>query len=71
VWDCGPGGFWVRTTPAEPLLPEQITPEAEATLVPTSGGDLWKAFAELLPSKAELTEAAELIGRASPGGEAL
>jgi len=70
VWDCGPGGFWVRTTPAEPLLPERITPDAEATFVPTSGGDLWKAFAELLPSKAELTEAAELIGRTAGRGEA-
>ena len=69
VWDCGPGGFWVRTTPAEPLLPEDITPEAEATFVPTSGGDLWKAFAALLPSKAELTEAAETIAR-STGDEA-
>lgn len=67
VWDCGSGGFWVRTTPAEPLLPEHITPDAEATFVPTSGGDLWKALAELLPSKAELTEAVELIGRS--GGE--
>ncbi|HEX2896357.1 MAG TPA: hypothetical protein VHO29_20305 [Marmoricola sp.] len=67
VWDCGSGGFWVRTTPAEPLLPEQITPDAEATFVPTSGGDLWKALAELLPSKAELTEAVDLIGW--PGGE--
>jgi hypothetical protein len=63
VWDCGSGGFWVRTTPAEPLLPEQITPDAEATFAPLSGGDLWKAFAEVLPSKAELTEAAEVIGR--------
>lgn len=68
VWDCGAGGFWVRTTPAEPLLPEQITPDAEATFVPTSGGDLWKAFAELLPSKAELTEAVELIA-SSQGGD--
>lgn len=67
VWDCGSGGYWVRTTPAEPLLPEDITDDAEATFVPTSGGDLWKAFAALLPSKAELTEAAELIGR--QGGE--
>ena len=70
VWDCGPGGFWVRTTPAEPLLPEQITPEAEATFVPISGGDVWKAFAELLPSKAELTEAAEVIARSVDGGDA-
>ena len=67
VWDCGPGGFWVRTTPAEPLSPEQITPDAEATYVPASGGDLWKGFAELLPSKAELSEAAELIGRSGGG----
>ena len=70
VWDCGPGGFWVRTSPAEPLLPEQITADAEATFVPTSGGDLWKAFAELLPSRAELTEAAELIARSARGGDA-
>jgi len=69
VWDCGAGGFWRRTTPAEPLLPDDITPEVEATFVPISGGDLWKAFAELLPSKAELTEAAEVIGRSAPGGE--
>jgi hypothetical protein len=68
VWDCGSGGFWVRTTPAEPLLPEHITPDAEATFVPTSVGDLWKAFAELLPSKAELTEAVELLGRGAAGG---
>jgi hypothetical protein len=68
VWDCGSGGFWMRTTPAEPLLPDQISPDLEATFVPTSGGDLWKAFAALLPSRAELTEAAELIGRT--GGEA-
>ena len=70
VWDCGGGGFWVRTTPAEPLVLEDIDPDAEATFVPISGGDVWKAFAELLPSKAELTEAAELIGRSQPGGEA-
>jgi hypothetical protein len=69
VWDCGAGGFWVRTSPAEPLLPEQITAEAEATFAPISGGDLWKAFAELLPSKAELTEAAELIARSAGRGE--
>jgi len=69
VWDCGPGGFWVRTTPTEPLLPDDITPDAEATFVPTSGGDLWKAFAELLPSKAELAEAADVIGRAAAGGD--
>jgi hypothetical protein len=69
VWDCGAGGFWVRTTPVEPLLPEQITPDAEATFAPISGGDLWKSFAALLPSKAELTEAAELIGRSQQGGE--
>ena len=59
VWDCGPGGYWVRTTPAEPLRPEDITPDTEATFTPTSAGDLWKAFAGLLPSKAELTAAAE------------
>ena len=69
VWDCGAGGFWVRTTPAEPLLAEHITPDAEATFVPTSGGDLWKAFADLIPSKAELAEAAELIGRPRQAGE--
>ena len=40
-----------------------------ATFVPISGGDVWKAFAELLPSKAELTDAAELIGRSRQGGE--
>jgi hypothetical protein len=68
VWDCGPGGFWVRTTPAEPLLPEHITADAVATFVPTSGGDLWAAFAGILPSKDELTEAVELVG--SSGGEA-
>ena len=59
VWDCGPGGYWVRTTPAEPLRPEDITADTEATFTPTSAGDLWKAFAGLLPSRAELTAAAE------------
>jgi hypothetical protein len=57
VWDCGPGGFWVRTTPAEPLLPGHVTGDTEATFVPTSGDDLWKALAELLPSQSELAEA--------------
>ena len=49
----------MRTTPAEPLRPEDITADTEATFTPTSAGDLWKAFAGLLPSKAELTAAAE------------
>jgi hypothetical protein len=59
VWDCGPGGYWLRTSPLEPLRAEDIGPGTEATFTPTSAGDLWKAFAGLLPSKAELTAAAE------------
>lgn len=62
VWDCGPGGYWVRTTPPEPLFPEDITPETEATFVPTSGGDLWKALTGVLPSKAELESGVAAIG---------
>jgi hypothetical protein len=56
VWDCGGGGFWVRTTPVEPIT-DDTSLDADATFVPTSGADVWSALADLLPSKAELTRA--------------
>ncbi|RLV47849.1 hypothetical protein D9V37_17165 [Nocardioides mangrovicus] len=62
VWDCGPGGFWVRTTPAEPLHPEDIAADPDATFVPTSGGDLWQALSDLLPAKGELEAGAAASG---------
>jgi hypothetical protein len=54
LWDCGPGGYWVREQPAEPLLAEDITPDTLATFRPVSGGELWRLLGGLLPSSAEL-----------------
>ncbi|WP_019135430.1 hypothetical protein [Cellulomonas massiliensis] len=54
LWACGPGGYWVRTSPAEPLAAEDITPDALATFEPVAGGQVWEALAALLPSSAEL-----------------
>lgn len=56
VWDCGSGGFWVRTSPAEPITEDTLL-DTKATFAPTSGADVWSALADLLPSKAELLEA--------------
>jgi hypothetical protein len=67
VWDCGSGGFWVRTTPAEPIT-EQTRLDAEATFVPTSGADVWSALTDLLPSKAELQAVRQAAGQ--PAGQA-
>lgn len=57
VWDCGAAGYWVRTSPAEPLTVEQISADAVACFEPRTAGQLWEAFAALLPSAAELTAA--------------
>lgn len=54
LWDCGSGGYWVRTSPAEPLRAEDVTPDTLATFRPVSGADVWAALAALLPSGAEL-----------------
>ncbi|KQR08276.1 hypothetical protein [Cellulomonas sp. Leaf334] len=54
LWDCGPGGYWVREQPAEPLRAEDITPDTPAHFRPVTGGDAWKLLAGLLPSSADL-----------------
>ncbi|WP_456785709.1 hypothetical protein [Cellulomonas sp. P5_C5] len=54
LWDCGPGGYWVREQPAEPLRAEDITPDTAAHFRPVSGGEAWRLLAGLLPSSADL-----------------
>ncbi|GEK20192.1 hypothetical protein [Cellulomonas xylanilytica] len=54
LWDCGPGGYWVREQPAEPLRAEDITPDTEARFRPVTGGEAWRLLAGLLPSSADL-----------------
>lgn len=54
LWDCGPGGYWVRESPAEPLRVEAITPDTDATFRPVTGGEAWRLVAGLLPSSDEL-----------------
>ncbi|AKU18058.1 hypothetical protein [Luteipulveratus mongoliensis] len=54
VWDCGAAGYWVRTTPAEPLSVEDLGKDVVATYEPRDAGQLWEAFADLLPSSDEL-----------------
>ncbi|MFH8368632.1 hypothetical protein [Streptomyces sp. NPDC018031] len=56
VWDCGPHGYWHRRSPAEPIAPEQLSPETPLTLVRVSKGELWEMMADLLPSEAEITD---------------
>lgn len=54
LWDCGPGGYWVREQPAEPLRSEDITPDTPAVFRPVSGGEVWRLLGSLLPSSADL-----------------
>ena len=54
VLDCGPEGYWRRTSPAEPVT--TVRPEDEVRLEPVSAGEIWTALADLLPSSAELRE---------------
>ncbi|MDM7830650.1 hypothetical protein [Cellulomonas edaphi] len=54
LWSCGDGGYWLRTAPAEPLADADITPDTLATFEPVTGGQVWRALADLLPSSAEL-----------------
>ena len=54
LWNCGPGGWWQRTAPVEPIRPGTVTPQTPATFVPIAAGDVWTALAGLLPTSAEL-----------------
>jgi len=61
LWNCGDGGYWVRTQPAEPLADTDITPTTSATFQPVGGGEVWRALADLLPSSAELRALVERL----------
>jgi hypothetical protein len=61
LWACGPGGYWLRTAPAEPVTAEAITPETLATFEPVTGAQVWEALAALLPSSAELRALVERV----------
>jgi len=61
LWNCGDGGYWVRTAPPEPLRGEDITPDTTATFRPVSAGQVWRELADLLPSSAELTALVERV----------
>lgn len=69
AWYCGDGGYWVRTDPREPLLPEQVTEDAMATFAPMTGGEVWEGLIDLIPGKDELragvAAAATLAGASS------
>ncbi|MDC7120346.1 hypothetical protein OMK64_02220 [Cellulomonas fimi] len=62
LWDCGPGGYWVREQPAEPLRPEDVTPDTLAMFRPVSGGEVWGLLAGLLPSSADLRSVLARVG---------
>lgn len=61
LWNCGDGGYWVRSAPAEPLTAQDITPDTLATFRPLSAGEVWRALADLLPSSAELRALVERL----------
>lgn len=54
LWSCGDGGYWVRSSPAEPLRAEDVTPDTLATFRPVGADEVWRALADLLPTSAEL-----------------
>lgn len=62
LWDCGDGGYWLRSAPAEPLHAEDITPDTTATFTPVTAAEVWRALAGLLPSSAELRALQERVG---------
>lgn len=62
LWDCGPGGYWVREQPAEPLHAEDVTPDTLATFRPVSGGEVWQLLAGLLPSSGDLRSVLARVG---------
>lgn len=51
VLDAGPQGWWVRTAPAEPLLPDAAADRDQPVrLEPRTAGELWTALVELFPA---------------------
>lgn len=54
VLDCGPLGYWLRERPAEPIMPNGVSPSAELRLVHVEAKDLWDMITNLIPDRDEL-----------------
>ncbi|RCG30860.1 hypothetical protein DQ384_12870 [Sphaerisporangium album] len=54
VLDCGPLGYWLRDSPAEPIIPGTITPDSDLRLVFVEVQRVWELIASLLPDADEL-----------------
>jgi hypothetical protein len=58
VFDCGSEGYWQRTLEGgETTRLADVTPDTPVHLTPRTGGELWDALKELLPSGEELRAA--------------
>lgn len=57
VVDAGPGGLYLRTSPAEPLRPEDVTAQTELVLTPATPGEVWGALVALLGTDADAAAA--------------
>ncbi|MFJ2444294.1 histidine kinase [Streptomyces sp. NPDC087658] len=58
VWDCGPLGYWLRESPAEPVPAERITLTSAFRLVCVDARTIWTRITDLLPDQGELRYAA-------------
>ncbi|MER5372323.1 hypothetical protein [Streptomyces sp. NPDC002553] len=56
MWDCGPLGYWHRESPAEPILPGQVSDETPLQLTAASPREVWQMIAEVLPKKGEFSQ---------------
>lgn len=60
VVDAGPTGLFLRTSPAEPLLPGALTSDTVLVLSPADPGSVWSALVDLLADAGEDGEAQEV-----------
>lgn len=56
VWDCGPLGYWHRESPAEPILPGQVSDETPLKLTAVSPRKVWQMIVDVLPDKGEFAK---------------
>lgn len=60
VLDCGTEGYWRRASPVEPLRADDLHPDTPVRYEPLTAGAVWEAVAAVLPSSAEIRQAARV-----------
>ncbi|MEU9886534.1 hypothetical protein AB0M95_05920 [Sphaerisporangium sp. NPDC051017] len=60
VLDCGPLGYWLCESLAEPMMPGTLTPDGDLRLIFVEVQRVWELIASLLPDPEELPVPAEV-----------